>query len=363
MKNLVNKSLKSIVLTIIFVSALFIFFGTSAYSQENYCLSKLKSAQELFDSGIIEEIPQMLDSCLKGGFNKEQTIQAYRLLIQVYLFDYNQEKAEKTMLALLTQFPEYDLQTNDPVEFVNLYKQFQTKPTFSMGVNAGVNMSDITVVERFSTGNLNKINSTYDFGDIQPQIQLVFEKYFGSRTWITFGAGYSFAGYTVEENMNFDRELLMFSEKMQFAYAPLYFNYSFRRFNKKFTPYLYVGGQYNYLIKSEGEISRRTSGNGTTYDLAGVSSDITNSRYKSMYSALAGIGFRLKIASGYLRANATYTRGLSKYIKEDSRFSDSEKLFYYNYIDDDINLNFFNFTLGYSYIFYKTHKKAIVDSY
>ena len=363
MKNLVNKSLKSIVLTFILVSASFIFFGTSAYSQENYCLSKLKNAQELFDSGIIEEIPQMLDSCLKEGFNKEQTIQAYRLLIQVYLFDYNQEKAEKTMLALLSKFPEYDLQTNDPVEFVNLYKQFQVKPTFSIGVNAGVNMSDVTVVERFSTGNLNNIKSTYKPGDIQPEIRLNLEKYLGSRTWITLGMGYSFAGYTVEERMNFDNELLMFSEKMQFAYAPLYFNYSFRRFNKKFTPYIYAGGQYNYLIKSEGEISRRNLNSATGYDLAGVSSDITDTRYKSMYSAIAGLGFRLKIASGYLRANASYTRGLSKYVKEDSRFSDSEKLFYYNYIDDDINLNFFNFTVGYSYIFYKTNKKAVVDSY
>lgn len=360
MKSLVNRVFKLFILTM-FILGASVFYIDTAYSQENSCLSKLKKAQELFDSGLIEEIPFMLDSCLKDGFNKEQVLQAYRLLIQVYLFDYNQEKAEKTMLELLSNFPEYTIHANDPVEFVNLFNQFQTKPKFSFSINSGLNLSDVTVIENYSTGNLNNLKSTYRTGGIKAGFRLSFEKYLSAKTWITLGVGYSFAGYEVEEKMNFDRELLTFSEKMQYVNVPLYFNYSFKK-SGKITPYVFLGGQYSYLLKSEGEINRRGLGeNAASYDLSGVATDIANTRYRNTFSALGGIGMRFKISSGYLRANLYYTRGINSYVKDDNRFSNHENLFHYNYIDDDIKLNFFNFTLGYSYIFYKTTKKAITN--
>lgn len=327
------------------------------HSQENNCLSKLKKAQELFDSGLIEEIPFMIDSCLRDGFNKEQTIQAYRLLIQVYLFDYNQEKAEKTMLSLLSQYPEYEIQSNDPVEFVNLYNQFQTIPRYSFSIHSGLNMSDISVLERFSTGNLNEVKTDYKSGGVKPGFRFTFEKYLNTRFWVTLGLGYSYAGYEVSEQMNFSRELLSFSEKMQFLHVPHYLNYSFGNFGK-ITPYVFAGGQFSYLLQSKGEINRRSlEVTPTTTDLKGIEKDLTNSRIRESYSLIGGAGLRIKVKTGYLRANLFYTRGLTNYVNESTRFSDTENLFFFNFIDDKIKLNFFYFNVGYSYIFYKTSKK------
>ncbi|HEX3008931.1 MAG TPA: outer membrane beta-barrel protein [Bacteroidales bacterium] len=361
MKSLVNRSGTLLALRLGLIVVLVLIIQPKALSQEDYCLSKLKRAQELFDSGLIEEIPFMLDSCLKTGFDKEQTIQAYRLLIQVYLFDYNQEKAEGTMLALLTRFPEYKIQSNDPVEFVNLYNQFKTRPRYSFSINPGINMSNVSVLEQYSTGNLNGLKPDYNPKGINGGVILSFEKYFGSRAWITTGLGYSFASYEVKESMNFDRELLSFSEKMQFAHLPIYFNFSFGE-SKRVVPYIFAGGQLNYLIKADGELNRRSLiENSTTTDLKGTAKDITKSRNAEGFSALGGMGVRFKIAAGYLKANLYYTKGLTDYVKDDLRFSDSENLYYYNHIDDRIRLDFFNFSVSYSYIFYKTSKKTIPE--
>lgn len=334
------------------------FFPLQVFSQEDdKCLNKLKKAQELFESGLIEEIPFMLDSCLKDGFNKEQTIQAYRLLIQVYLFDYNQEKAEKAMLNLLSEFPEYEIQSNDPVEFANLYKQFQTRPRYSISFNSGVNISDVSVIEQYSTGNINKLKPSYKGDGLRAGVRLSFEKYIASKMWITLGVGYTFAGYQVEEKMNFNRELLTFSEKMQFLQMPLYLNYSFGN-SKKFAPYIFAGGKFSYLLNSKGELNRRSlDASSTSTDLSGIAQDITNTRMRENFSILGGIGFRYKISSGYLRVNLFYSKGMSNYVKKGARFSNNDNLFYYNYIDDQIRLNYYNFSIGYSYIFYRTQKK------
>jgi hypothetical protein len=362
MKSLVNSFFRKAAIAM-FCMVTFLFLSpATTFSQENNCLSKLKKAQELFDSGLIEEIPFMLDSCLRDGFNRDQTIQAFRLLIQVYLFDYNQEKAEKTMLSFLSQFPEYEIQSNDPVEFVNLYNKFQTIPRYSFSIHAGLNMSEISVIEQFSTGNLNNIKSEYKSGGVRPGIRFTFEKYLNSRFWVTTGIGYSYAGYEVSEQMNFGRELLSFNEKMQFVHVPHYLNYAFGNFGRV-TPYIFAGGQFSYLLKSNGEINKRSlEVTPTTTDLKGIEKDLTRLRIRESYSILGGAGLRIKVNTGYIRANLFYTRGLTYHVSESTRFSDTENLFFFNFIDDKIKLNFFYFNVGYSYIFYKTSKKPAVEN-
>jgi hypothetical protein len=357
MKNLVNNGFNfRFLLSLLIV--VFLFSSMLISAQENSCLSKLKKAQELFDSGLIEEIPTMLDSCLKSGFNKEQSIQAYRLLIQVYLFDSNQEKAEQTMFTLLERYPEYEIQSNDPVDFVNLYNLFQTTPLYSFSVNAGFNLSKVSVLERYSTGNLNDLNAAYKTGGLKAGIRVSFEKYLNPKAWVTLGLGYSGTGYVNEEHMNFNTELLTYTENMTYLYFPHYFNYSIKQFNKV-TPYVIIGGQLGYLLKSESEITRKSVGNSSGADLNGFTTDITDTRYRINYSLLAGIGIRYKIASGYLRFNVFYTQGLTDYVKNSTRYSDKDNLYWYNYIDSKIKLNYINLTIGYSYIFYRTSKKIV----
>jgi hypothetical protein len=359
MKSLVIRLIKYLFPVLLFLTV-FLLNIEQINAQEDTCLNKLKRAQELFDNGLVEEIPILIEPCLnsKDGFNKEQSIQAFRLLIQVYLFDYNQDKAEKAMLELLSRYPEYELQINDPVEFANLYKQFKTKPLYSFGINAGLNVSNVSVLEHFSTNSLNDLDSKYKIGDFNSTFGVSFEKYFNSKAWITLAAGYSSGGYQVDEKFNSNRELLTFKEKMQYAQVPVYFNYAFTN-NKKFVPYVMLGGQFAYLLKSNAEINRSMIDKDIeSSGLPMESKNMTDSRNRINYSALTGVGARFKVAAGYIRANLFYTMGFTEHVKNSSRFDDKENLFYYNFIDDRIKINYLTLSVGYSYLFYKTVKKV-----
>lgn len=339
----------------------FVFISLHSFSQEeSSCLNNLKKAQELFEAGLIEEIPALLDSCLKTGFTKEQAIQAYRLLIQVYLFDYKQELAEQTMYALLNRYPEYEIQSVDPVEFVNLFKQFKTEPKYSIGIDAGINFSHISVLENYTTGNLNKLDSKYKSGGIYPKFMFSFQKYFNNRLSFNSGLTYSLTGFDNEEKMNFGKELLTYSERMSWIGFPHHINYSFKSIHD-FTPFVSAGGNYSFLLKSESEINHVSLIPNLGADIKGEKTDITNNRYRHQYFVLLGAGIRYKIAAGYLKLNAYYMKGVTAYINESKRYANPDDLFYYNYVDDKIKLDGYYISVGYSHIFYKTTKKTVIE--
>jgi hypothetical protein len=129
--------------------------------------------------------------------------------------------------------------------------------------------------------------------------------------------------------------------------------------SEKIDPFVFAGGQYSYLLDAESRLGRRVMMEGqASDDLQSGVKNVTGSRVRDNYAALAGIGVRVKIAAGYLHANVCYTKGLLGYVKDSSRFSDKENLYYYNYIDDRIKLDSYSFSFGYSYVFYKTSKKS-----
>ena len=88
--------------------ALSILISTPLYSQETgKCAEKLKNAQTSFDKGQVEEVPSMLRDCMKSGFNKEEALTAYKLLIQTYLLEDETGRADSVMYTFLKKYPEY----------------------------------------------------------------------------------------------------------------------------------------------------------------------------------------------------------------------------------------------------------------
>src|SRR5690242_7998403 len=119
------------------------------------CTQTLRFAQATYESGKLHELAGILgDDCLKegGGFNTEERRQAYKLLVQSYIYLEEPEKADQAMLNLLTtdEFfrPNPDV---DPAEFVSLYRRFRTNPLFRVGakmavaVNAPLSTADFYV--------------------------------------------------------------------------------------------------------------------------------------------------------------------------------------------------------------------------
>ena len=80
-----------------------------SFSQQQDCIFKLQEAEKLYTQGLIEEIPQLLEPCIKRGLSKEDKLQAFKLVILSYLFDDNQQEAEREILNYIKQYPEYEI--------------------------------------------------------------------------------------------------------------------------------------------------------------------------------------------------------------------------------------------------------------
>src|SRR4030042_2899507 len=165
---LAKSSLPPIVLGYLMI-LFFIFIPVSVQAQ-NDCSKTLQDARNLYDLGMIDEIPKMLSPCMQEGFTRPQRIEAYKLLILAYLFDDDQFDAEKTMTEFLKKYPEYEIMPNDPVEFIHLFETYRTASEFSIGITAGLNLTNPHILEPYSMMNLattecsNATLSGYQFG-------------------------------------------------------------------------------------------------------------------------------------------------------------------------------------------------------
>ena len=118
------------------------------------CTEALTQARNSFNDGNIETIPAMLEPCIKSGFTKEEKVQAYKLLIQAFLFEDNIVKAEETLLKLKKANPVYEIDyENDVAEFISLFKEYQTTAFLAFGGFAGLNFPLFQITEPFRTSS------------------------------------------------------------------------------------------------------------------------------------------------------------------------------------------------------------------
>lgn len=141
-----------------------ILFITSALllRAQTTCSDILKQAERNFDEGKLDEIPQMIEPCMKNGFTDEEKMNAYKLLIQTHLFNEKLELADQIMIKFLKEFPSYEIAVNDPSEFINLYKTYRTEPIFKIDITGGLNYSSPFITETFGPGNINESKVSYN---------------------------------------------------------------------------------------------------------------------------------------------------------------------------------------------------------
>lgn len=322
---------------------------------QSTCSEKLNYAQELFTSGQIEQIPELLDSCLKDEFTKQEKAQAYSLLIQTYLFDYNREKAESAMTDFLKQFPGYSPQPSDPVELVELYNTYKVKPVWSFGLIAGPTMSHILVTEHFSTENLSKLNSEYRY-KIGLDAGIRIGRYFSKKIWLSLDVRYSLQDYEKKSFMSNNREELIFKERSNWITVPLQINISFGK--GTLSPYIFAGGELGYLIRAEADIKRHD-----LYEqfptIINKSVSVTNIREPINAWITGGVGAKIRLSKGYFDFNVGYAYCMTPYVDKSKRYSNNNVLYYYQHIDEDFKLNRYFCSVGYNMLLYKIKKKRV----
>ncbi len=318
------------------------------------CAINLKKAQKLYSQGVIEEIPNLLNSCLEKGFNTEDKIQAYKLLILTYLYDDKKDDAEATMLKFLKTSPEYKINPAiDPAEFIFLFNSYNTKPIFSIGFTAGINYSFPYITELFGPNNVIKNQGKYKSSGMGFQ--------FGPKLVYHISDKYDIGTQIVytQSKFEFTSSLSDFSktsllETQNRIEIPVTGYYKFD-FTEKIKPYVLSGLSYSNIIDASYKPLRQYTGNSHT-DLSGSDFSLSNFRRKNNFAVIIGAGTRYKIPTGNLFFNIKYSIVLLNQVNPDNRLSDFDFISRYFYYDNNFKINNLTISVGYLYSIFN-HKK------
>jgi hypothetical protein len=324
------------------------------YSQkEGSCAEKLKNAQALFIKGQVEQVPSMISECLKSGFNREESLAAYKLLIQTYLFEDKLVKADSAMFEFLKKNPEYELSPTDHSSFVHLFNNFKVKPVVQISLHLGTNIPFLTSIDpKHIIGEPDK--STYNSEIINLYLSLEAKFELNKRIDINLETAYSQLLFTkVEVIPNIGTTT--YTEAQRRLEIPVSMTYNFKHFGK-FTPYGRLGFGPALSLGVTGTPEHKPSAtNGTP--LPALDIDRAGSRISLDIFLQAGGGVKYKTRGGFFFTELRSNIGFFDQVKRAGVSTQEQELAHYYYADDDFHLNALNFTVGYTQIFYKPSKR------
>jgi hypothetical protein len=299
----------------------------------------------------------MLAPCMQEGFTRSQRIEAYKLLILAYLFDDDQFDAEKTMTEFLKRYPEYEIIPNDPVEFIHLFETFRTTSEFSVGVIAGLNLTNPRIIENFSTLDMFSSKSTNATGTGY-QFGLGAGRYLGKRLMINIELQWARHRYIFKDENTITRkdatkytEFFKFKEELNKFTFPV--TVLFEVNDGELLWLIRAGGSVNYILSASGTASTVVN----EQPVNGKSVDIRDYRNTYYFNAIIGTGMHFKIPKGFLALDMRYNMGISNLVRSGARYDNTYSTSLFEYLDDDFSLNTFTLSLGYYFSFYTPKKQ------
>jgi hypothetical protein len=318
----------------------------------NRCVEMLREAEKTYEAGRIQNIEGMLLQCIDNGFSKFEKIQAYRLIILSKLFNDEDEKAESYFLKLLKVDPEYTVNpVTDPSEFVNLYNSYRTNPVFAIGLKAGMNYSNPNASVPFGVydtgGNTGKYKGYLNF-----QFGVNLDYYINKKFSIGADILFSLKKYEYS-NVLLGYSQLTFTENQTWLDLPIVLKYTMGKKNLRY--YVQGGGAAGLILGSNSTVIRKDV---TTQSNEAVGPNINtlNIRNAFNYALVVGGGLRYKAGYGYIVLDVKYLYGLSNLSNVHHKYSNTDLVYKYGYIDNNFTLNSLMFSVGYYKSFYKPKK-------
>ncbi len=324
------------------------------------CTETLQQARNMYTDGEIATIPDLLEACIKNGFTKEEKVQAYKLIIQVYIFEDKIDEAEKTLLKLKKTNPVYQIDyENDGAEFIDLFKQYQTTAFLTVGLFVGLNLPIIQITERFTMGDIKNYNPEYTTslgsnfqGGLRilyqpyPNVEVQFDPFFMKSSF-----SYTSQFVSIED---YDLYKLEFIETINLIHFPLSAVYNYPVNN--IVPYVSAGFDLALLSSATSKPARNydvTLTHITGTDIPLKELDHRNTLTKNI---IIGLGVKWKRPRFYMFFDLRHHFALDNIVNASNRYSNTEFDYKYHYIDDNLKMYNFMMTLGVAKSFY-THKK------
>lgn len=332
----------------------FITFSISidwSFAQDN-CAENLAKAQSAFESGKIEEIPALLNHCIKNELNNEQKGIAYKLLAITYLYDKDELMADEAMLNLLKVNPLFKPDfSNDPSEFISLYNSFRTHPVLKAGLSVGTSFFSIRSVNRFGVENLLTETENYTGGwgiDVGFDFEIPISKRWSAYTLLH----YSNKKYSsVNSLMSFNE--LQVNETQNWADVYLMAQYFLT--DRGVRPFLRFGGYGGYLVSAQANYYTNQD---NLNDIEGPDENIKELRRSYNYGIAGDLGVSYSFGRNVIDIALRLTYTMENYSREENRNGalGTKLALTYGYRDNDFHANFLGVTAGYKLMIFKPKK-------
>ncbi len=315
------------------------------------CAVKLRDAENLFNAGLVEQVPELLEACLESGFTKAEEHSAYQIIIRSYLYEDKIDMAEATMLEFLKKNPEYELSPTDNADFVYLFNKYEVKPVLQVSSKLGTNFTFMSIIEAQSVSGQpvpkDYSNENFSFAaGLEARIRLS-EKF-------ELGAGVDYSQVTFSVTESFLNYSTANSPETQLRIEIPLLGYYFPKQYGGFSPYVKAGVAASMNISSIASQSSSNTDANNAIPKIGPDEKLTDSRQFIEAVAIAGIGCRYKLPSSYIFVDVSGRFGTLDQSKP-GELTNSQ--WFYGVSDDRFRINNIRFNIGYTYIFYKPIKK------
>jgi hypothetical protein len=343
------------------------------------CTQLLEDAKEAYAAGMVELVPELLLPCLEpGGLAGVPRQEAYKLVINAYLFDYLPEEADLMMDRFVEEFPAYRAQGTDPAEFVLLLesnlrergidpsqqpvvaekeptvreqpqervRQEVIRPPFvygnSLGFQLGANGSFPQMVERYSVGDPAEDLGSFGF---KPGFQLgmTMNLRLGDAVETSFGLQYNRTSFTYTASpISFTS--YEYVEHQNHLQIPASFIFKLNPRSRRVSVYIRAGLIGDYLISASGSGIRSYTQNLKDVEVDNIK--ITDSRATLNLYGLGGLGIRIPLEKSFIFFESRFTSGVFLVNREENRYDNQDLVWLIYHVDSDFRMQQVSFLVG-----------------
>ncbi len=335
------------------------------------CTYLLEDAKEAYEAGMVELVPELLLECIQtNGLTGESKKEAYKLVINSYLFDYQPAEADSLMDDFVMEFPGYRAQDSDPEEFTFMLDAH----LIALGINPDELPEDTVTVGRGRLFDFFKRrNITKGAGE------------FGNTLGFNLGGNLSLPntleGYSVGDPAGDDSHFgvlpgalagadvnLILNRRLEASFGLLYdlTRFSYSASPLPFTSYRYVEAQHQlllpvslvyklnpedrryclylrgglvpaYLLSATGKGVRSYDADQEDVQVDPIS--ITDSRVKVNLNLMLGGGIRIPLDHAFIFAEARLSSRLLQSTRDEYRYQNNDLLWMLYHVDSDFRIH------------------------
>lgn len=326
-----------------------------AVLEPEVCSVMISAATGMYNEGhyeaCIDQLKRVLSECDLSRNVKEE---AMELLAKSYVEINDQKMADRSVEALLKEYPHYELNERENYESYNrLIKKYRIHPLFSVGARnvliwIGYNTANFVEMPTGAVA-INPYNGGNYFFSYYGWAELEFDNNISLNGDLMWWTCYFEKSYTKEPDFD-----LFYSENPVFVEIPVYMKKYFSA-GSNLKPYVAAGIGWLYMTEAKGYASKYNRNERIRYWNSDI--DVIDMRTRHNFEWVAGAGLGYKIKNLRFFIDARYYGGLTSL--SDPEHGDVNELLFndYFYTDSPLKLNKFEIGVSISYAFINSVKR------